>query len=137
MAVTWKKLAFYDEVAILSDTPPESVGTTPAQGTATDASRQDHVHDLGAGCVDAANLFAAGVVDTTALGADAVDATKLADDAVGSEHIEALSEALDCAGQQLTDAVLENNAADPATPVIGKVYFKTGDVHPYICTVAA
>jgi len=40
MAEEWKKLAYYDEVAILSDTPPVSVGTTPAQGTAGEASRK-------------------------------------------------------------------------------------------------
>jgi len=137
MAEEWKKLAYYDEVAILSDTPPVSVGTTPAQGTAGEASRQDHVHDLGAGCIDASNLFTAGVVDETALGADAVTGDKIADDAVGSEHIEALSATLEVNGQQLKDAVLENNATDPETPVLGKIYFKTGDTHPYVCTSIA
>lgn len=177
MAETWKKLAYLDEVATLSDVTPESVGTAGAAGTGTAASREDHVHDLGTGCIDASNLFAAGVVDETALGAlavtegkigalavtaaklaanavetakikdlnvttgkiaaDAIDATKIADDAIGSEHIESLSAALDVNGQQLTDAVLENNAADPGTPVLGKIYFKTGDLHPYVCTAIA
>lgn len=41
------------------------------------------------------------------------------------------------AGQQLGDLVLENLAADPATPVLGKIYFRTGDLHPYICTSIA
>lgn len=134
---TWKKLAFIDDVANLSDATPQSVGTTASAGTGTAASRDDHVHDLGVGCIDASNLFAAGVVDTTALGADAVNGDKIADDAVGSEHIEPLSAALDVNGQQLTDAVLHNSAADPATPVLGKIYFKTGDLHPYICTAVA
>lgn len=40
------------------------------------------------------------------------------------------------AGQEGGDFCLENLAADPA-PVLGKVYFKTGDLHPYVCTVIA
>lgn len=199
---TWKQIAFLDEVATLSDTDPVSVGTTPDEGTAGEASRQDHVHDLGNGCIDAAALFAADVVDKAALAsdvaglgitqaaggeldvnvddstlevdvdtvqvkdlgitagklaadsvetvkildlnvttgklaADAVDGDKLADDAVGSEHIEQLSAPLDFGGQEGTDMCLQNLAADPGTPVLGKVYFKTGDLHPYICTAVA
>ncbi len=41
------------------------------------------------------------------------------------------------AGQQAGDIVLENLAANPATPVLGKIYFKTGDLHPYVCTSVA
>lgn len=37
------------------------------------------------------------------------------------------------AGQEGGDFCLENLAADPV-PVLGKVYFKTGDAHPYVCT---
>lgn len=40
------------------------------------------------------------------------------------------------AGQQAGDLVLENLASDP-TPVLGKLYFKTGDLHPYVCTSVA
>jgi len=38
------------------------------------------------------------------------------------------------AGQEGGDFCLENLAADP-DPILGKVYFKTGDLHPYVCTV--
>jgi hypothetical protein len=127
MAVTWKKLAYLDEVATLSDEDPHDIGTVAAEGVAMDASRHDHVHRLGNGAVDVAAVLAA----------DVVDGTKLADDAVGSEHIEPLSAKLECNGQQLENAVLENNAADPTTPVLGKIYFKTGDTHPYVCTAIA
>jgi len=41
------------------------------------------------------------------------------------------------AGQQAGDIVLENLAANPAVPVLGKIYFKTGDLHPYVCTSVA
>jgi hypothetical protein len=125
MTVTWRKVAFIDEVAALSSEVAHDIGTTASAGVAGDASRHDHVHRLGNGAVDTAAV----------LGADVVDATKIADDAVGSEHIEALSAKLEVNGQQLENAVLENNASDPSTPVLGKVYFKTGDLHPYVCTV--
>lgn len=147
MAVTWKKLAFEDDVATLSDASPQSVGTAAAAGTGTDASRDDHVHDLGADCIDSGDLIAddvidsehiaAGAIDTEHIAADQITEALIADDAVGSEHIEALSAALDVNGQQLTDAVLENNASDPVTPVLGKIYFKTGDTSAYVCTSAA
>jgi hypothetical protein len=127
MVATWKKLAFTDEVATLSAEVAHDIGTTASAGVATDASKHDHVHRLGNGAVDVAAVLAA----------DVVDGTKIADDAVGSEHIEPLSAKLECNGQQLENAVLENNAADPTTPVLGKIYFKTGDTHPYVCTAIA
>jgi hypothetical protein len=127
MAVTWKKLAYLDEVATLSDEVSHDVGTVAAAGVATDAARHDHVHRLGNGAVDV----------TAVLANDVVDGSKIADDAIGSEHIEPLSAKLECNGQQLENAVLENGAADPATPVLGKIYFKTGDTHPYVCTAVA
>lgn len=42
---------------------PESVGTTAAVGTGAAPAREDHVHDLGAGAIDAANLFTSGVIE--------------------------------------------------------------------------
>jgi len=151
MAVEWKKVALYDEVASLSDAAPEAVGTAAAAGTGTDASRNDHVHDLGADCIDSGDLIAddvvdtehlaAGAVDTTALGADAVNGDKIADGAVGSEHIEALSAALDFAGNQATDHVIHTvadaTARDALTPVVGKMVWQTDEGHPYVCTSAA
>jgi hypothetical protein len=164
MVATWKKLAYVDEVATLSDQLAHDIGTTASAGVATDASRHDHVHILGDGAVSTAAKLATDVVETlkikdgnvTAaklatdsvetlkikdlnvttgkLAADAVDGTKIADDAVGSEHIEPLSAKLECNGQQLENAVLENSATDPVVAVLGKVYFKTGDAHPYVCT---
>jgi len=92
---TWKKLAYYDEVAILSDATPQPVdGTAGAAGTGTEASRADHIHALGP-----------------------------------------LVANLACNKKELTNAALDNQAADPETPVVGQIYFKTGDTHPYVCTV--
>lgn len=41
------------------------------------------------------------------------------------------------AGKEGGDFCLENLAANPAVPVLGKIYFKTGDLHPYVCTSIA
>ena len=144
MAVVWKKLAYTTDVAALSDAAPASVGTAGAAGVGTAASRDDHVHDLGAGSVDASDIIAADVIDsvhyaaasidTEHIAADQITSALIADDAVGSEHIEALSAALDFAGNQATDFVFQNNADNPVTPVLGKTYFKTGDTSVYVCT---
>jgi hypothetical protein len=131
MAVTWKKLAFYDEVAVVSDEVAHDVGTTAAQGSAVDASRHDHIHRLGNGSVDAAAILAA----------DVVNGDKIADDAVGSEHIEQLSAALDFGGQQAQDmkihTVADATARLALTPLVGKLCWQTDELHPYVCTIAA
>lgn len=138
MAVEWKKILLEGDAAIPSDATPANVGTTADKGTSAECSRADHVHDTAAGFIDNADKFAAGVVDTTALGADAVDGTKIADDAVGSEHIEPLSAELDFAGQQAKDMVLHTvadaTARNALTAIKGKVVWQTDQTHPYICT---
>ena len=146
MVATWKKLAYFDEVATLSDDDPHDIGTVAAEGVATDASRHDHVHIIGDGAVNTAAKLASDVVETLKikdlnvttgkLAADAVTADKLGDDAVGSEHIEPLSAALDVNGQQLQDAVI-HQAATPPTAVKGKPYYDTDDDHVYVCTAVA
>jgi hypothetical protein len=45
------------------------VGTTPAAGTGDNPAREDHVHQIGSGAIDASAMFAAGVVDAVALAA--------------------------------------------------------------------
>lgn len=55
-AATVKTIAYVDEVATLSNEDPHDIGTTAAEGVATDAARHDHVHVLGAGCVDGETL---------------------------------------------------------------------------------
>lgn len=45
--MSWKKVAFIEDVATLSDTPPVDVTVAAAAaGSATAASRQDHKHDI-------------------------------------------------------------------------------------------
>ena len=46
--MAWKKLAYLDEVASLSDATPQAVdGSAASAGTGTAAARDDHVHALG------------------------------------------------------------------------------------------
>lgn len=46
--MAWKKIAFLDEVAVLSDEIPLAVdGSAGSAGVGTEASRDDHVHALG------------------------------------------------------------------------------------------
>jgi hypothetical protein len=140
---TWKKLAYLDEVATLSDTAPVAVGTTASAGTATAASRQDHVHVLADGSVNTAAKLATDVVETAKIKDANVTVAKLATDAVETVKIKdanvttakiSIDANLNVNKKQLTAAALDNQTADPTTPVLGQLYFKTGDTHPYICT---
>ena len=135
MAVVWKEIAYASEVASLSEETAHDIGTTAAQGVATDASRHDHIHVLGAGCVDDSTI--ANTAGVLSVKADGITAAQIADDAVGSEHIEALSAALDFAGNIATDMVLHTSNDAPTTPVVGKVWFEGDTTKTYICTSAA
>lgn len=117
MAVVWKEIAYLSDVAALTSDAPADIGTTAAAGNGTTAARSNHVHDLGADCID--------------------NADKIADDVIGSEHIEQLSAALDFGGQIATDMVIMQSSAAPATPVVGKIYQDIEDQKLYICTSAA
>lgn len=66
---------------------PVAVGTVLAQGAAGLFSDSAHVHELGVGSVDAANLFGAGVVDSNALGALSVIAGKIAAGAINNTNM--------------------------------------------------
>jgi hypothetical protein len=132
--VTWKELAYKNEVASLSTETAHDIGTSAGAGSGSDASKHDHVHALGSGTVDNSTIaLTAGVLSVKA---DGIGAAQIADDAVGSEHIEALSAALDFAGNIATDLVLMQSSAAPAVPVVGKIYQDAEDQKTYICTVA-
>jgi hypothetical protein len=110
MADAWVKLAL-GSPAVLSNDHPPAIGTTAYEGDDPNASRDDHVHILGGDCVDG---------------------THIQNDAVGSEHIEALSAPLDCGQQELQNVVLHNAAEAPGSPVVGQVYFNTEDSSVYL-----
>lgn len=111
MVATWTPVAM-GLAAVLSDEDPHDIGTTAAEGIATDASRHDHIHKLGADCVGGANI---------------------ADDAVNAEHIGALTGLLDFNGQEAQNIVI-HKAATPPTAALGKVYYDTDDNKLYVCT---
>jgi hypothetical protein len=135
MAVVWKEIAYAADVATLSAETAHDIGTTAAAGAASDASKHDHVHVLGAGTVD--NSTIANTAGVLSVKADGITAAQIADDAVGSEHIEALSAALDFAGYQAVDMVIHTSNDAPTTPVVGKVWYEGDTTKTYICTSAA
>lgn len=63
------------------------VATAAAAGTGTVPARSDHVHKIGTGAINAAGMFAAGVVDAAAIATDAVGTAEIAADAVGTSEI--------------------------------------------------
>lgn len=65
------------------------IGTAAAAGTGTVPSRSDHVHKIGTGAINAAGMFAAGVVDAAAIATDAVGSAEIAALAVGSAELAA------------------------------------------------
>jgi len=131
--VTWKEIAFKDDCAILSTEDAHDIGTEAAAGIATDASKHDHVHVLGAGTVDGTSIeLTANALNVVA---DGITAAKIKDDAVGSEHIEALSANLDFAGNQAQDmVVLQDTIGSPPTAVVGKWFQDSSTKKLYVCT---
>lgn len=111
MVDAWVKLALGEAAVVSNDDPAAVDASTASAGNDPNASRDDHVHILGADCVTG---------------------DEIQDDAVGSEHIEALSAALDCGQQQLQNVVLHKAAEAPATPAVGQVYYNTGDDSIYL-----
>jgi hypothetical protein len=93
---------------------PASVGTAGSAGSGNNPSKEDHVHDLGVGSIDAANLFAAGVVDAAALAADSVGSSELQNDSVTAGII--ADGAIDGAGLFVAGVV---DAAAIATDAVG------------------
>lgn len=75
--VTWKEIAFKDEVAALSSEDAHDIGIEASAGVATDASRHDHVHVLGSGTVDGTSIEL--TLNALNVVADGITAAKIAD----------------------------------------------------------
>lgn len=127
----WKKILLHGDVAELSDVAPVDVDFLAASaGTATEASRQDHKHDVPE--ADPGDLAA---VDGSAA------AIGSANKFVRADHIHALGPLvadLDFSEQEADGMSLENMTAvdDVTTTKMGRIYFDTtpADRHPYIYT---
>ena len=144
MAVEWKKILLegdttteMEKVCVsANDTTPGYLNGKLIAGTAIDLTEGSDGEDetLEIKVED-------GGIDTTQLAGDAVTGDQIADDAVGSEHIEALSADLDFAGNEATDMAFHNvadaDARNALTPILGKVVFQVDTLHPYICTAVA
>lgn len=135
MVAVWKEIAFASDVALLSTQTAHDIDIVAnvSAGVATDASKHDHVHALGAGVVDTTSIeLTTGALNVVA---DGIVATKIADDAVGSEHIEALDAALDFNGYQATDMIVHQAViGSPPTAVVGKWFQDSSTKKFYICT---
>lgn len=108
--MAWKKLAYADECATLSAETPQDVGTSASAGTGTDASKDDHVHQLGSGVVDDATLaIAAAIMDVKALG---IGKTQLGDD---------LCTANEGVTQAVADQALEVEYLDTCVGIVSNV----------------
>lgn len=66
---------------------PVAVGTALAEGAGSSFARDNHVHVVGVGAINAANMFAAGVVDAAAIATDGVGSAEIAAGAVGSSEL--------------------------------------------------
>lgn len=132
MAVTWKALAYEDDVLLKS--------LLTAKGSIITASAASTPAELAIGTD---TYLLAVSTDTPAW----IDPTSLAVATHASTHKDSGGDeillhefgqptsAIDINGQQLTDAVLHTSADAPVTPVVGKVYYDT-DTKVYVCTSA-
>lgn len=127
--MTWKKVLLEGDAAVLSDTAPVNVDhAAAAAGSATEASRQDHKHDLDEGIVG------------TIKAVDGSAAALGTDDAVPHlDHVHPLGPLtanLDLNQNQAVGLVLHATDTPPnsGTEVEGQVYYDSGvaDKHPYV-----
>lgn len=150
MAVTWKKLAYEDDVILKTLFDAQSILISVADNTpaALIVAEQEVVGRLTGGDVDG---IAIGIADNNMVQIDgtANDTEHAVFNAAGLEgltDVELLAAlsgdaaaAFDWAGQQLENIVIHNvanNAAKVAlTPILGKMVFQVDELAFYGCTV--
>lgn len=113
MPAGFKKILLEGDAAVLSDEDAHDIGTTAAEGVATDASRHDHVHVIGSGAINNANMFGTGVVDAAALGSNCVAASEIDETAT------------DIAFAQIVLSTTDT----PTGTTAGTLYFDTSEGH--------
>lgn len=150
--MSWKKVAYLDEVATLSDVAPVDVTKSAAsEGTGTAASRDDHKHDVTTGTpgtIGESDTPEEGTATSLARSdhvhgspASYTPATHEASHKSGGSDEILLHEFGDPTGgieinqQSLLNPVIDPLASAPGTPVDGQVYYDTVDDHLY-CYVA-
>lgn len=131
---TWKAIAFSDDVV--------AKAAYTAKGDILIASGASTPAVLGVGTntyvLTADSTQATGVkwASPAAPGAHAATHKNSGADEILLHELGEPTAAVNINKQQLTGAALDNQASDPATPVAGQIYFKTGDTSVYVCTVA-
>jgi len=127
--MSWKRILLEGDAAVLSDTAPVDVDFNAASaGSATQASRQDHKHDVPEALVG----------DLVAVDGGAA-AVGTANKFVRADHKHALGPLvadLDFARKKGIKLVLDVVATHDASPVEGQIDFLTTDDHPYIYVAA-
>ena len=135
----WKQILLLGDAAILSDTAPVDVTKSPAQaGTAAEASRQDHKHDVATaapGSITPGDSPTEGSAMSLARSdhKHGAPATYPPSSHALSAHSNAVA-SVPFNEQEATALALENQSTNPATSKAGRIVFNTGDNHPYIYT---
>ena len=136
--MSWKKVAYLDEVATLSDVAPQDVKVQTAdKGVGTAASRYDHKHNVTSGVpgsitenvvipLEGISPNLARIDHTHGSPADWTPKAHAL-----SGHTQATAELL-INKQALRNPVIDPQATAPATPVDGQAYFSSADDHVYI-----
>lgn len=138
--MSWKKVAYLDEVATLSDTPPQDVKVqTASAGVGAAASRDDHKHNVTVGVpgnITENDTAAEGTSGNLARQdhkhGSPISWTPASHELSG--HTQAVAELL-INKQAVRNPVIDPQATPPASPVDGQVYYSTADDHLY-CYVA-
>lgn len=126
--MAWKKLAFIEDVASLTDTAPIDITFgTAAVGTATTAMRQDAKP-----CIDEGAVGSIEAIDGGAASLGTAHAVPHIDHRHGLGPLVAN---LDFDGHEADDFKLETQATEPTTgTVAGRLYYNSspGTVHPFV-----
>lgn len=149
--MSWKEIAFKDEVATLSDTPPVDVTKeAAAQGVGTAASRDDHKHDVSVAAPVAITENATQEEGTaTSLArsdhehaspaewdpsAHATDHKSGGGDEVDLDELGDPTGPIEFAQQQADGLVLETATSGPdaASEVAGQMYYNSTDKAVYV-----
>lgn len=124
----WKQFLLEGDAAVLSDTAPVNVDfSVAAAGSATDASRQDHKHDVPEALV--------GDLVTVDGGAAAIGTANKFVRADHKHPLGPLVADINFAEYEADALALQNlEAADAITTAkLGRIYFdKSADRHPYV-----
>ena len=135
----WKQILLGGDAAVLSDTAPVDVTKSVASaGTAAEASRQDHKHDIttaAPGSITPGDSPTEGSATSLARSdhKHGAPATYPPSSHALSAHANAVGN-VPFNEQEATALALENQATNPATTKVGRIVFNTGDNHPYVYT---